>query len=403
MLAELSSALAERKAQGLWRLRRLSTSPVGPQVTLDGEPLLAFASNDYLGLANHVALKQAVHQAVEEAGVGGGASHLISGHHVWHVRAEQCLAALVGMPAALLFSSGYQANLAVITALLDRHSALFVDKLNHASLIDAGILSRADVLRFPHQDMARLEAMLAASEAKRKLIAVDAVYSMDGDCAPLAELLHLCERYDAYLYLDDAHGFGVLGPHGEGSLGLLTPKQRASVADRIIYMATLGKAAGVSGAVVAANETLIEYLVQTARPYIYTTAPSPVLAAAVAAAVTQINTRPDQRAHLQTLIHHVQHHHGLQTWKVMPSQTAIQPIVVGTNDKVLAVSEYLLSHGIFVPAIRPPTVPAGTARLRISLSAAHTFAQVDALLEHLRAAEIKFEPAFEQKIMDGEQ
>lgn len=387
MLNELAEELAQRKSQGLWRQRRLSEAPVSPHSFLDGKRLLSFASNDYLGLANHEVLKQAVIEAVNVAGVGGGASHLISGHHQLHAAAEKAISQFVGMPEALLFSSGYQANLAVITALLDRHSALFMDKLNHASLVDAALLSRAEVFRFPHQDMVRLEQMLAASSAKRKLVAVDAVYSMDGDCAPIETLLTLCERYDAVLYLDDAHGFGVLGEHGEGILGLLSSQHRALVQDRVIYMATLGKAAGVSGAVVAANQTVIDFLVQTARPYIYTTASAPLLSAAILASVTHMQQFPEPRQHLHGLIRHMQENHGLTRWKLLPSRTAIQPVIIGDNASVLKVSEYLLSMGIFVPAIRPPTVPLNTARLRISLSAAHQRDEVDHLLASLRQAE----------------
>lgn len=387
MLKELASELAQRKAQGLWRQRRLSEAPVSPRAHLDGKCLLSFASNDYLGLANHEALKTAVVKSVNDAGVGGGASHLISGHHQLHASAEAALANFIGMPEALLFSSGYQANLAVITALLDRHGAVFMDKLNHASLVDAALLSRAEVFRFPHQDMVRLEQQLAGCKAKRKLVAVDAVYSMDGDCAPLENLLALCDRYDAYLYLDDAHGFGVLGEQGEGVLGTLSAEQRAHANERVIYMATLGKAAGVSGAVVAANQIIIDYLVQTARPYIYTTSSAPLLSAAILASISLMQQSPEPRQHLHGLIHYMQENHGLTQWKVLPSRTAIQPVLIGDNASVLKVSEYLLSRGVFVPAIRPPTVPANTARLRVSLSAAHQHSDVEQLLHLLRQAE----------------
>lgn len=382
MIELLKAELAERARVGLQRKRRLLQSPQDAYLQADGQRLLSFASNDYLGLANHPDLILALQNAAAEAGVGGGASHLITGHHQLHHDAEQALASFVGLPAGLLFSTGYMANMGVVAALLGRKDAIFADKLNHASLNDAAVLSRAELNRYAHQDLAQLEKMLATSAAPRKLVIVDAVFSMDGDIAPVPELLQLCEQYDAYLLLDDAHGFGVLGHQGRG---ILSHFNMAS--PRIIYMATLGKAAGVAGAFVAGDETIIEYLIQSAKTYIYTTASPPALAAALVTAVDVMQKDEARHQHLRNLIAYFKENLSLKKWHLMPSDTAIQPIVVGSNEAALGLSEYLLELGILVPAIRPPTVPKNTARLRISLSAAHRLDDVKLLIEHLHAAE----------------
>lgn len=382
MIELLKAELAERARVGLQRKRRLLQSPQDAYLQADGQRLLSFASNDYLGLANHPDLILALQNAAAEAGVGGGASHLITGHHQLHHDAEQALASFVGLPAGLLFSTGYMANMGVVAALLGRNDAIFADKLNHASLNDAAVLSRAELNRYAHQDLAQLEKMLATSAAPRKLVIVDAVFSMDGDIAPVPELLQLCEQYDAYLLLDDAHGFGVLGHQGRG---ILSHFNMAS--PRIIYMATLGKAAGVAGAFVAGDETIIEYLIQSAKTYIYTTASPPALAAALVTAVDVMQKDEARHQHLRNLITYFKENLSLEKWHLMPSDTAIQPIVVGSNEAALGLSEYLLELGILVPAIRPPTVPKNTARLRISLSAAHRLDDVKLLIEHLHAAE----------------
>ncbi|HEY8355474.1 MAG TPA: 8-amino-7-oxononanoate synthase [Methylophilaceae bacterium] len=382
LFAELQAELDERARQGLLRRRRLLQSPQSVHIRADDTEVLSFCSNDYLGLANHPALVDAARQALTAAGVGSGASHLITGHHQWHQTLEQALADFVGLPAALAFSSGYMANVGVVTALMRRGDAIFADKLNHASLNDAAVLARADLQRYRHNDLAQLESQLAASTAKRKLVIADAVFSMDGDLAPVPELLGLCERYDAWLMLDDAHGFGVLGEQGRGVLshfGLRSP--------RIIYMATLGKAAGVSGAFVAAEQVVIEYLLQQARTYIYTTATPPALAAATLAALDVMQQDAARRSHLHALIARLKQHLQLKRWQLMPSDTAIQPLLVGDNQEAVRLSEYLQRHGILVPAIRPPTVPVGTARLRISLSAAHALTDLDRLADALQRAE----------------
>jgi len=382
MIDQLKAELAERAQAGLTRKRRLLQSPQAAHLIADDQRRLSFASNDYLGLANHPNLISALQNAAKEAGVGGGASHLITGHHQFHHDAEQALASFIGLPAGLLFSTGYMANMGVVAALLGRNDAIFADKLNHASLNDAAVLARAELNRYAHQDLSQLEKMLAASTAQRKLVIVDAVFSMDGDIAPVSKLLVLCEKYDAYLLLDDAHGFGVLGEQGRG---ILSHFDVAS--PRIIYMATLGKAAGVAGAFVAGDETIIEYLIQSAKTYIYTTASPPSLAAALVAAVNVMKSDEARHQHLKDLIAYFKENLSLKKWQLMPSDTAIQPIVVGSNEAVLGLSDYLLARGVLVPAIRPPTVPKNTARLRISLSAAHALDDVKLLIQYLHEAE----------------
>ncbi len=379
---QLQSALADLDALGLRRRRRLLDGAQGARVWVDGRAFLSFSSNDYLGLAGHPAIAEAASRAAGEVGVGAGAAHLLTGHHRLHHELEQALAAFVGMPAALLFSTGYMANLGVIQSLIDRHGEVFEDRLNHASLVDAALLSRAKLIRFPHLDLATLERQLAASTAKVKLIATDTVFSMDGDLAPVAGLLALADKYDAWLYLDDAHGFGVLGKEGRGALGNLPLATRHP---RLIYLATLGKAAGVSGAFVAGSAELIEWLVNKARAYIYTTAQPPLLAAAVSASLELIAHETWRRERLGELITRLKAGVAGLPWGLMASDTPIQPLLVGDQHAALALAEGLRQRGILIPAIRPPTVPQGAARLRISLSAAHAPDDVDALLSALHA------------------
>lgn len=385
--ARLQTQLEALAAQGLQRRRRLLQTPCGPHAVVEGLPLLAFASNDYLGLANDPVLIAALQEGAASWGAGSGASHLVSGHLQPHQALEDALAAFLGFPRALTFSTGYLANLAILPALTGRGDAVFADKLNHASLIDGVQLCRADSYRYPHNDMAALERQLATSTAPTKVIVSDAVFSMDGDLAPLAELLALAERFDTWLVLDDAHGFGVLGPQGRGSLahcGL-------AYYPRILLMGTLGKAAGVGGAFIAGSNTAIEWLIQTARSYIFTTAAPPAIACALQASLRVIAAAEDRRQHLQTLIIHLRQQLADLPWQLLHSETAIQPLIIGDNQAALAVSQGLLEQGIWVPAIRPPTVPKGTARLRISLSAAHQLADIERLAQalHQLAAKIK--------------
>ena len=369
-------------ARGLKRHRRILESPQGAHVVVDGREVLAFGSNDYLGLAGDPRLAAAAREGAARYGVGAGASHLILGHAAAHHALEESLAQFVRLPRALLFSTGYMANIGIVTAIAGRDDAVFADKLNHASLNDAVLLSRADFRRYPHRDLATLEDMLAASQARRKLVVSDAVFSMDGDIAPVHALLRLCERYDAWLVLDDAHGFGVLGSTGGGVL------QHYGVAsERIVYMATLGKAAGVFGAFVAGQPALIEILVQRARPYIYTTAMPPLLAHTLLAGLEIIAAETWRRELLAQLIARLKRDVAGLRWRLLPSDTAIQPLMIGANDEAVRVSEQLAQRGLLVPAIRPPTVPEGTARLRISLSAAHSEQDVAQLVEALLEVE----------------
>lgn len=379
----LIGELAENATLGLTRRRRVLESPCGRMATVDGQNLLNFASNDYLGLACNPEIAQAMADGATQWGAGSGASHLVSGHLAPHDALEHELAAFLGFPRALTFSTGYLANLAVVPTLAGRGDAVFADKLNHASLIDAMQLAKvqgADTQRYPHNDVAALERMLAASTAPHKIIVSDAVFSMDGDLALLPALFALAERYDAWLVVDDAHGFGVLGQHGQGSLAHFNIPSHP----RLLLMGTLGKAAGVSGAFVAGSETAIEYLLQRARSYIFTTAAPPAVACALSKSLSLIQNGDALRSNLMARIGQLRDGLGGLPWKLLPSLTAIQPLLVGENEATLALSNALWGRGLWVPAIRPPTVPKGTARLRISVSAAHTTEDVAQLINALK-------------------
>ena len=369
MFSDLAGQLRIREQQGLRRVRQIVGSPQASHVTVGERDFLAFSSNDYLGLANHPDLIQAMCEGVRRYGVGAGASHLVNGHSAAHHQFEEAVAAFTGFPQALLFSTGYMANTGVVTALAGRDDAVFSDKLNHASLNDAALLSRAKFIRYPHLNLVVLEKRLAATQARRRLIISDAVFSMEGDIAPIAQLIALCERYNALLLLDDAHGFGVLGRQGRGSLH--AAEGRAVHSPRVVYMATLGKAAGVSGAFVAAQPDIIETLIQSARSYIYTTATPPALSHALLTSLRLIEQDEWRREALAQ--HIVQLKQSLQSlpWKLLPSDTPIQPLLIGGSAEAVCISQGLRERGILVPAIRPPTVPQGAACLRISLSAAH--------------------------------
>ena len=378
---ELESALGSLDAAGLKRRRRTLDAPCGPLAVVDGRPLVSFCSNDYLGLANDPALIAAACAGAKAWGVGSGASHLVSGHQSPHQALEDKLAAFTGFPRALLLSTGYMANLAIVPALVGRGDAVFADKLNHASLIDAAQLSRADSQRYAHGDLPMLERLLAKSSAKRKLIVTDAVFSMDGDLAPLPGLLELAERYDAWLVVDDAHGFGVLGEGGRGSLAHFSIDANNP---RLVYMGTLGKAAGASGAFVAGSQLVIEWLLQRARTYIFTTGSSPLIACALLASLDLIESGDARRDHLRALAEQLRAGLATTRWQLLASPTAIQPVIIGDNHEALLVAGALYERGLWVPAIRPPTVPKGTARLRVSLSAAHTTEHVAALVAALQ-------------------
>ena len=380
ILAELASGLDRRAAAGLARVRRVVESPQGRTLCVDGDDRLSFASNDYLGLASHPAIRTAARDAIARWGVGAGASHLVSGHTRAHELLELELAAFVAPCAgsqALTFSSGYLANLAILTALADRDTVVFADRLNHACLNDGALLSRAKLVRYAHCDVDALAQRLATTHGRRRIIATDAVFSMDGDVAPLPQLLALAQQYDAWLVVDDAHGFGVLG-EGRGTLAHF-----ALASERLVCMGTLGKAAGVAGAFVAAHPTVIQTLLQTASSYIYTTAQPPLLAEAARAALAVIREDRARRERLHASIARFAEGARSLPWRRPSSITAIQPLIVGDAVAATALSQRLADRGLWVPAIRPPTVPAGTSRLRVSLSAAHTDDDVDRLLETL--------------------
>ncbi|MEO8156260.1 MAG: 8-amino-7-oxononanoate synthase [Betaproteobacteria bacterium] len=381
-MRDLAAELADIERQDLYRRRRLLDSPQGAHVRVDGLDYVSFCSNDYLGLASDSRISDAAAESLRHLGLGAGASHLVSGHHRVHDDLERALAEFVGMPRALLFSAGYLANLAIVSVLASRSSDVFADRLNHASLNDAMLLSRARCRRYAHCDLTALDGLLARSMAADKIVVTDAVFSMDGNIAPLPGIAQLCERYGAWLVIDDAHGFGVLGANGGGALshfGLDSP--------HIAYVGTLGKAAGAAGAFVAGSEQLVELLIQRARTYIYTTASPPHLAAGVLKSIEIMRSEPWRRQRLAALAERLYGKLKLRKWCLLASQTAIQPLIVGENSECVHLSEVLAATGILVPAIRPPTVAKGSARLRISLSAAHAEAEVDHLIDALQRAE----------------
>jgi 8-amino-7-oxononanoate synthase len=389
LIDAIDRQLAALNAQGLTRKLRTADTACAPHQTVDGRAMLAFCSNDYLGLAAHPAVVAALQEGAALYGAGSGASHLVSGHGVAHARFEDAAAAFMAphIPnvRALYLCTGYMANLAVLTALgAAKDAMIFSEALNHASLIDGARLARAGVTVYAHGDVAMLENQLAASTAPTKIVVTDSVFSMDGDLAPLPALLALCERYQAWLVVDDAHGFGVLGEHGRGALehfNLTSPY--------LVYVGTLGKAAGVGGAFIAAHASVIDLLVQRARPYIYTTAAPPALAHALLASLDIIggDEGRERRQHLARLVARFDDALNLTRWQRVPSTTPIQAIIIGGNDEAMLASASLHAHGLWVPAIRPPTVPANTARLRVTLSASHTEHDVAQLAAALNALE----------------
>jgi 8-amino-7-oxononanoate synthase len=376
----LKAGLAELASAGRLRVRRaVESRGGGVRVRVQGDELLTFCSNDYLGLADHPLVVEAFVATAQQWGVGSGASHLVSGHCSEHHALEKELAAFVGRPRALLFSTGYMANLGVVTTLLGRGDHVFEDRLNHASLLDAGLASGARFARFPHADVAALAARLERAGTGRAMVVTDGVFSMDGDVAPLAELAAACRARGAWLFVDDAHGLGVLGAGGRGSVAAAG----LDAGDVPILMGTLGKALGTFGAFVAGSHELVETLLQKARTYVYTTALPPAVAAATRAALRVLQDEPWRR--IRVLEHAARFRReaaGLGL-RVPESSTPIQPVVLGSEAAAVAVSDALRAQGLWVPAIRPPTVPAGSSRLRITFSAAHAAADVDRLLEAL--------------------
>lgn len=376
--ARLGAALEERRAAGLYRRRLTLESSQGVVVRIAGQDYLNFCSNDYLGLAAHPRIVARFQQAAAHYGVGSGASHLVCGHSAPHHELEEALAELTGRPRALLYSSGYMANTGVLTSLLRKGDQVFEDRLNHASLLDGGLFSGARFRRFPHNDTIALEKKLSVAEGA-KLVVVDGVFSMDGDSAPLVDLADVCHRHDAWLMVDDAHGFGVLGERGAGS----TASAALGIHGVPVLMATLGKALGTAGAFIAGSELLIETLIQHSRNYIYTTAIPPAVAAATLEALVLVREEAWRRSHLAALIQRFRLGAEQLGLPIMASDSAIQPLLIGSSQRALEISEHLLSKGFLVAAIRPPTVPANTSRLRITLSASHSETQVDQLLQAL--------------------
>lgn len=371
---DLQADLDRLRKANLYRSRRLLDGPQGVRPIIDGRRMLSFCSNDYLGLAAHPEVVDALRDGAERYGVGSGAAHLVSGHGEAHRRLEEALAAFTGRPRALLFSTGYMANIGVIQALAGRGSRVFADRLNHASLTDGARLSDARLLRYPHGDAARLARMLAGAD--KALIVTDGVFSMDGDLAPLPSLARAARDSGAWLMVDDAHGLGVLGRAGRGTLDLFS----LDVGDVPILMGTLGKAFGTFGAFVAGSELLIESLIQRARSYIFTTALPPAVAWASCVSL-EIAQREDwRRAHLAKLIARFRDGVRALGLPLTATDTPIQPLIAGDAGLALSWSQFLADHGVLVTAIRPPTVPTGSARLRVTFSAAHQEQDVDELL-----------------------
>lgn len=378
-LDNLEKQLEQRKANHLYRSRKILQSPQSVEPVIGGKKVLSFCSNDYLGLANHPEVIKSFKQAADKYGVGSGSAHLVSGHTTEHHALEEELATFMGAERTLLFSTGYMANIGVVSALCDRHSEIYEDKLNHASMLDAALLSRAKRIRFPHLDIEFLKSQVTNSDNKNKFVMSDGVFSMDGDCLPLNVVAELCEKNNATLMMDDAHGIGVLGKKGRGTLehfGL-------DAAQVPIIVGTLGKAFGTAGAFVAGSDALIETLIQTSRSYIFTTAMPAAVAAATRKSLQLLEEETWRREHLQNLIKQFRYGAEELSFNLVDSITAIQPIIIGESEQALSLSEKILEKNILISAIRPPTVPEGTSRLRVTFSATHTEKHVEKLLTAL--------------------
>ncbi|NQY26791.1 MAG: 8-amino-7-oxononanoate synthase [Piscirickettsiaceae bacterium] len=376
----LADDLASRQTVGRYRQQRIREGAQGVNIVVDGQKLLSFCSNDYLGLADHPDLKKAFVDTVEQQGIGSGAAHLLTGHSQVHHALEEALADFTGQQKVLLFSSGYQANMGLIDGLMARGDMLIQDKLNHASLLDGGRLSAADQLRYRHADMAALTTRLQQSAAtERRLIVSDGVFSMDGDIAPLTEIMALAKQHKTGVIIDDAHGLGVLGEQGRGSV----EHWNIAKQDQPIVMGTFGKAFGTAGAFVAADEVVIDTLIQQARTYVYTTAQPAAIAAATLASLKLVQNESWRREKLQTLIAQFRTGAKALGLNIMDSQTPIQPVLIGDDQQAIKIGKELESNGILVGVIRPPTVPEGSARLRITLSANHSEQHITQLLNAL--------------------
>ncbi len=373
--------LDQKKSQQLYRSHRITKSPQQARMCIDGKSVINFSSNDYLGLANHPEMITSFKKASDQYGVGTGSAHLISGHTKVHQQLEEALAEFTGRDRALLFSTGYMANVGVLNALGERGDVIYSDRLNHASLLDGALLSRAAMKRYQHNDSVSLSRQIERQQKGNAMIVSDGVFSMDGDIADVNKLVVVAKKHQAWLMIDDAHGFGVLGETGAGCL----QQQQLGQGDVPILMATLGKAVGTAGAFIAGSEALIEYLIQTARSHIFTTAMPAAIAAATLTSLEIIQKETGRREKLQHLIKRFKQGAKEQGVEIMPSDTAIQPIMIGSSEKAVAISQRLLDQGLLVSAIRPPTVAVNTARLRVTLSVSHSEAMVDELLQKLVA------------------
>ena len=393
----IAAARAERAAASRTRLRRVVSHRDGPRCVVDGHTVLNFCSNDYLGLSQHYTVVDAFQDAAAREGAGGVGSHLVCGHHALHEALERELADWIGAPRALLFGSGFLANLAVVQALLDDEDVCVQDRLNHASLIDAARLAGCKLRRYPHADAEGALRQLRAQPDGAAMLATDGVFSMDGDLAPLRDLALVARVQKALLYVDDAHGIGVLGPDGRGSVAAA----RLGVNEVPLQLATLGKALGSYGAAVVGDAALIEHLVETARPYLYTTALPPAQAAATLAAVKLARKEHWRRERLVELAAQLRERTTALGFELLPSDTPIQPLLCGEDAHAVALAAALEAQGFWVAAIRPPTVPEGRARLRITLSALHTPADVDALVEALSWARDAVTRGFHPELVEA--
>ena len=384
-MKDLSQELNKRKRQHRYRSRRIIKSPQQTEIIIDDKSVISFCSNDYLGLANHPQIKQATIDAIKKFGVGSGSAHLVNGHSVAHHRLEEELAEFTGYPRAILFSTGYMANIGLCQALIGKNDYVFEDRLNHASLIDGGLISGARFQRYLHNDVSSLQQKISkagktlSERLAEKLVLSDGVFSMDGDIANLPALAALCKKTNSWLMIDDAHGFGTLGQNGKGCLQHFS----LSSTEVPIYMATLGKAMGTAGAFIAGSDELIETLIQKARSYIYTTAMPAAIAEATRCSLHIIQNEPE---HLQSLNNNIAYFRNCcsQTdLAIENSQTAIQPLLIGDDEKAVLISQQLFDSGFLVTAIRPPTVAEGTSRLRITLSAKHNKEHINQLIATL--------------------
>ena len=382
MYQDLLVNLKDLVSKNLYRHRKSIEELKKGKIKIHGQWVHNFSSNDYLGLTQNKIIKKSIIDGIRKYGNGAGASHLISGHYEVHDNLEKLAAKNLGFDKGMLFSSGFNANMGVIGALCSRNDVIFSDRLNHASLNEASLLSKSKFVRYNHLDLVHLEKFLKESKERRKLIISDAVFSMDGDLINLPAMINLCEKYDAYIYVDDAHGYGVLGKNGQGILEHYYPKLnlKPEQKKRIIYMFTLGKSVGISGAIVVANKNIIDYVVQKAKTYIYTTASSPAIACGIMTSLKIVKEGEHLRGNLLKLIDLLRE--KIENKALLSNSiTPIQPILINDNSQTIKISEKLLEAGFYVPAIRPPTVPIKTSRLRISISALHKSKEILRLAE----------------------